>query len=98
VIYLIAKPDFRLSFGANKLGDVWEIKQETNNPHPAPFPEELIDRIISSTYSQIIVDPFCGSGTVGVSSTKHNRDYILIDNCAEYCEMARKRIAGEEWR
>jgi modification methylase len=38
VIYLIAKPTFRLVRGANGLGDVWEITQEKNNDHPAPFP------------------------------------------------------------
>ena len=30
----------------NKLTDVWEIKQEMKNPHPAPFPEALTDRIV----------------------------------------------------
>lgn len=98
VIYLIAKPGFKLVKGSNRLGDVWEIKQELNNPHPAPFPEELIDRIISSTNAKIIVDPFGGSGTVGVCSVKHDRNFILMDNSLEYCEMARKRIAGEEWK
>ncbi len=98
VIYLIAKPDFKLAKGANKYGDVWEIKQESKNPHPAPFPEELIDRIVSSTNAQIIVDPFGGSGTTAVSAKKFNRDFIYIDNSKFYCEMARKRIDGEEWR
>lgn len=44
VIYIIAKPDFKLAQGANKYGDVWEITQEMNNPHPAPFPTELIEQ------------------------------------------------------
>lgn len=34
VIYVIAKPEFKLKKGANKLGDVWEIMQEMKNPHP----------------------------------------------------------------
>ena len=67
VIYLIAKPKFRLSEGANRYGDVWEIKQERNNPHPAPFPIALSDRIISSTNAALVVDPFAGSGTVAIS-------------------------------
>ena len=80
VIYIIAKPDFKLAQGANKYGDVWEITQEMNNPHPAPFPTELIDRIVSSTKATLILDPFAGSGTTGVAATNNNRDYILIDN------------------
>ena len=38
IIYLIAKSDFRLAPKANAQGDVWHIPQESNNPHPAPFP------------------------------------------------------------
>ena len=49
VIYLIAKPNFKLAPKANTHGDVWEFTQEMKNGHPAPFPVQLIDRIISST-------------------------------------------------
>ena len=97
VVYLIAKPKFKLAKGANAYGDVWEIKQEMKNPHPAPFPTELTDRIISSTNSKIILDPFSGSGTTAVSAVKYQRDFILIDNSAEYCELTRKRLNGEPW-
>ncbi|MBR1554964.1 MAG: hypothetical protein IJ644_06165 [Oscillospiraceae bacterium] len=45
-IYLICRKPFKLAKGANKFTDVWEITQELKNPHPAPFPEELIDRIV----------------------------------------------------
>jgi modification methylase len=98
VIYLIAKPNFKLAQGANRLGDVWEITQESKNPHPAPFPEELIDRIVTSTNAQVVLDPFVGSGTSAVSAKKAGRDFIYIDNSETYCEMARKRIDGEEWQ
>ena len=97
VIYLIAKPGFRLAEKANRLGDVWEIKQEMNNPHPAPFPEELTDRIISSTNARLIVDPFGGSGTTAVSALRYGREYILIEKSEVYCEMARARVEGGEW-
>ena len=98
-IYMICDRPFRLVKGANKYTDVWEIKQEMKNPHPAPFPEELIDRIISSTSGQIILDPFAGSGTTAVSSLKLNRDFILIEKSIGYCKMAQARIEGkEDWR
>lgn len=94
VIYIITKPEFRLVPKANAVGDVWEIKQENNNKHPAPFPIDLIDRIIKSTTAQTILDPFMGSGTVAVSAIKHNRNYIGIDISRQYCAMSRKRIAN----
>jgi len=58
IIYLIAKPDFKLVPKSNGVGDVWEFTQEMKNGHPAPFPVALIDRIIDSTSAQIILDPF----------------------------------------
>lgn len=97
VIYMITKRDFKLKQGANKIGDVWEIKQEMNNPHPAPYPVELIDRIISSTNSDIVLDPFSGSGTTAVAAIKNGRKYICIDNSQEYCLMTKKRLEGEKW-
>lgn len=92
MIYLIAKPKFRLADKANRLGDVWEIKQEMNNPHPAPYPEELTDRIISST-----IDPFAGSGTTAISAKRYGRNYIMIERSQEYCEMIKAKIYGKEW-
>lgn len=98
-IYLICNKNFKLRKGANKFTDVWEIKQEMKNPHPAPFPEELIDRIISSVAGTLILDPFGGSGTTAVSSIKDNKDFILIEKSYLYCEMAKARISGkEDWR
>lgn len=92
VIYLIAKPKFKLAPKANAFGDVWEFKQEMKNPHPAPFPVDLIDRIIKSTTAEIILDPFFGSGTTGVAAIMNNREYIGIEISQNYCEMAKKRI------
>jgi site-specific DNA-methyltransferase (adenine-specific) len=97
VIYLIAKPKFRLALKANHFGDVWEFSQEMNNPHPAPFPEELINRIISSTTAEIVLDPFIGSGTTAIVARNLGRYYIGIDISKEYCDMSLKRIKGEGW-
>jgi len=92
VIYLIPKSDFKLAKGANVHGDVWEFTQEMKNGHPAPFPIPLIERIISSTDAQIILDPFSGSGTTAVVSQGLKRHFVGIDISPEYCQMAEKRI------
>ena len=93
VIYLIAKPKFKLAPKANAHGDVWEFTQEMHNPHPAAFPVDLITRIISSTTAKTILDPFMGSGTTALAAMKLNRNYIGIDLSPEYCKMAEQRIA-----
>ena len=92
VIYLIAKPKFVLAKKANAFGDVWEFTQESNNPHPAPYPEKLIDRIISSTNAKIVLDPFMGSGTTAVCAKRLERHYIGIEISPTYCDMAMRRI------
>lgn len=95
VIYLIAKPKFKLLPKKNGVGDVWEFTQDMNNKHPAPFPLMMIDRIISSTDAKVVLDPFMGSGTTALAAINNNRDYIGIDVSPEYCEMADKRIKQE---
>ena len=92
VIYLIAKPKFKLAKKANAYGDVWEFGQESKNKHPAPFPEDLIERIISSTNANIILDPFMGSGTTAVVAKKLDRQFIGIDISPEYCKMAEEHL------
>lgn len=92
VIYLIPKPDFKLVPKANAYGDVWEFVQEMNNSHPAPFPIALVDRVITSTNAQVILDPFMGSGTTAIAALMNNRNYVGIELTMKYCELAEKRI------
>lgn len=92
VIYLIAKSNFKLVPKANSYGDIWEFTQEMNNEHPAAFPVDLINRIVSSTDAKIILDPFMGSGTTAISALNFNRNYLGIDISPEYCKMAETRI------
>ncbi len=95
VIYLIAKPDFRLAPKANAQGDVWHIPQESKNPHPAPFPVELAQRCIQSTTAGIVLDPFLGSGTTAIAAQACDRDWIGIEISKEYCRTAHERISAQ---
>lgn len=92
VIYLIPKPKFKLAPKANAYGDVWEFTQEMNNDHPAPFPVALIERIISSTTADIILDPFSGSGTTAIVAMGLNRKFIGIELSSQYCQISEQRI------
>ena len=93
VIYLIAKPKFRLAPKVNAMGDVWQIGQELNNKHPAPFPLELAERCVKSVSGGVVLDPFMGSGTTAIAANKHGRHWVGIEKSAAYCAMAEKRIA-----
>lgn len=92
VIYMIAKKKFRLAPKSNAFGDVWDFPQEMSNDHPAPFPFGLVERIISSSTGQIVLDPFMGSGTTAIAAKSLNRDFIGIEISPEYCKLAEKRI------
>lgn len=92
VIYLIAKPKFQITQKATGYGDVWNIPRESNNQHPAPFPELLVERCLLSTTAQVILDPFSGSGTTATVAKRLGRTYIGSDISFEYCEIARRRI------
>jgi DNA modification methylase len=63
--------------------------------HPAIFPEQLAhDHIISwSKEGDTILDPFAGSGTVGVVCHRLNRHFIGIEIDREYMDIACRRIA-----
>lgn len=92
VIYLIAKQKFKLIDKANVYGDVWDFTQDMKNRHPAPFPVKLVERIISSTNAEVILDPFMGSGTTALVAQGLGRDFVGIDISPEYCEMAMERL------
>ncbi len=95
VIYLIAKPKFRLAKKSNAHGDIWEFTQESKNLHPAPYPVALIERIISSSTARTVLDPFMGSGTTALAAKNLGINYVGIDISPDYCEMAIKRLNNQ---
>lgn len=64
--------------------------------HPAPFPEELPNRLIQlySFENDVVLDPFVGSGQTCISSIKNNRNYIGYDIDENYVQMCKTRISG----
>lgn len=92
VIYLICKPKFKLPNKINALTDVWQITPDKNSWHPAPFPEKLVENCVKAISGPIILDPFCGSGTVPTVCKKMNKTYIGIDISNNYCTKAEERV------
>lgn len=79
--------------------EIWRFSPERNRRnHPCPFPLELPHRCIKLyTYlDDIVLDPFCGSGTTCVAAKKLNRRFIGIDINPEYCETSNQRIRETE--
>jgi site-specific DNA-methyltransferase (adenine-specific) len=72
------------------IGKGFNSKDKESHNHPAIFPEQLAeDHILSwSNEADIVLDPFCGSGTTCKMAKKNNRRYIGIDISNEYCMLA----------
>lgn len=66
----------------------------TNYGHPAVFPLGLAkDHILSwSNEEDLVLDPFMGSGTVGVACQELNRKFIGIEKVEKYYNISKKRI------
>ncbi|MDX2076817.1 MAG: site-specific DNA-methyltransferase [bacterium] len=83
--------------------DVWAMKKVTSGqnrsseertPHPAQFPEEVIERIIlaSSHLGNFVFDPFMGSGTTALTALKLGRPVVGIEIQPQYCDIIANRI------
>ena len=65
--------------------------------HPTQKPTALLERIIaaSSQEEDLILDPFSGSATTGISAARLNRRYIGTEIDDEYIELSKKRYSRE---
>lgn len=85
--------------GGKQMKDVWNInlpypKEKVLGKHPTQKPIRLLERIVlaSTKENELILDPFCGSGTTGVACLFHNRKFIGIENNTDYIELSKKRL------
>ena len=91
--------DAMKQMNANKqMKDVWTTSltkpsEKKQGKHPTQKPLEILDKIIlaSTKENDLILDPFCGSSTTGISAVKLGRKYIGIDNEKEYLDLSIRR-------
>lgn len=82
-----------------QMKDVWtgsltKPSEKVYGKHPTQKPEYLLERIIqaSTLPGNIVLDPFCGSGTTGVVANRLGRNFIGIDLSEEYLQITKKRL------
>jgi site-specific DNA-methyltransferase (adenine-specific) len=78
---------------------VWSIpttpnREKTHGAHPTQKPLELLRRLISMCTNEddLVLDPFCGSGTTGVACVLLKRKFIGIDLDSDYLKLALTRM------
>ena len=85
----------RLGFKMQKrYPNVFECKRANCELHPTEKPVGIINFLLRSATKKddLILDPFCGSGTTCVAAKQNHRRYIGIDISDKYCEIARRRL------
>jgi len=93
-------PEDKLKKENTQMRSVWSIttprnEEKEHGKHPTQKPLELLKRIVlaSTNAHDVVLDPFCGSGTTGVAcKSLGDRSFMGIEIDKNYCEMAKKRL------
>ncbi len=96
--YFYNNQNVREGSGRNRR-TVWSIPTEPfSGAHFATFPTKLVEPCIlaGSKPGDWILDPFFGSGTVGVVCEQQHRNYVGIELNAEYVKLSVERIRKTE--
>lgn len=76
--------------------NVWKIRplSPQENLHPAPFPLELAERVVSlySYQGDAVIDIFAGSGQTALACEKLGRRHVSIEILKEYVDYATRRL------
>jgi site-specific DNA-methyltransferase (adenine-specific) len=94
-------PQDKLLNPGKQMRSVWSIpttpkREKEYGSHPTQKPLELLLRLVAlcTNKNDLVLDPFCGSGTTGVACVSLGRNFIGIDLDEEYLELARKRMGA----
>ena len=74
---------------------VWTVPtQPYSGAHFATFPPALVEPMVKAgtAIGDTVLDPFAGTGTVGLVADRLQRDAILIELSPTYAKMAKERI------
>ena len=77
---------------------VWPMKVSRTKGHPAPFPDELPERLIKlySIKNEVVLDPFGGTGTTMKIAGKLGRKSIIYEINPEYLEIIKLNVNLDE--
>jgi len=87
--------------GGKQMTSVWKVEtprreEKVFGKHPTQKSLALLERIIaaSSDEGDLILDPFCGSGTTGIAATRRNRLFCGVEKDTDYMHLAILRFEG----
>lgn len=79
---------FEYRVGSTQTGDI---------DHPAMFPETLARDFVTtwSNPGELVLDPFCGSGTTPLAAKELNREWVGVELNPKYCAIAEARLSQD---
>lgn len=82
--------------GGKRVQDIWEFKDPQHPVYPTEKNSDISDLIVktSSNPDSIVLDCFCGSGTVLKSAQQHGRKWIGIDNSEQAISAAMNKLSN----
>ena len=85
-----------------QMRNLWELpvtrkSERISGAHPSQKPLALVERAVQlcSQPDELLLDPFCGAGTLAVAARRHGRRWALIESVEKFAELARERLARE---
>lgn len=94
-VFLLSK-SMRYAWQANEpCWSVWDVGRAGRTKHPADFPPRLVEECLRHSPEGPVLDPFAGSGTVGLVADRMNRDFVGVELNPDYARLAHDRIAKD---
>ncbi|HYM14917.1 MAG TPA: site-specific DNA-methyltransferase [Dehalococcoidia bacterium] len=85
--------------GGKQMRNVWDFpvtskRERAAGKHPSQKPLALLERavLLASKPGDLILDPFGGAGTLALAAQRNSRRWLLIENVAEYAQIAQRRL------
>ena len=92
-------PDDAIHKRGKQMRNVWDIPTNSAESvaHPTQKPTRLYERIIKMTTGKgdTILDPFGGSGTLGIAASRTGRNSIMIEQSSTYVDVITERMTKE---
>ena len=83
-----------------QMRNMWEIpltkpSERKYGKHPSQKPLAVVERLIlaGTNEDDLILDPFAGAGTTGISAEKNNRKWVMIEKAESYNKIAQQRLS-----
>jgi site-specific DNA-methyltransferase (adenine-specific) len=81
---------------------VWALpapgpREKVHGRHPTQKPVALLDRVIAASAApgDLVLDPFCGSGTTGVAALRAGCRFLGVEGDPEYVALSARRLRAE---